>query len=232
MSHKRAYHTVIFDVGGTLVGFEEDAPFDEFLSTVNAPHRFVSGSDLRLTMLHTLSLRRHEAVGLGKDDDGVNNWWLIIFEDLFPQSPATARRMWELFKINYFDSLFADTLPILNFLKARGVPMGILSNYGTHLLDLLPKLGIFEYFDFIVVSAIVGVTKPDPKIFQIVIDEAGVPPHQLIYIGDNVVDDIQGANNMGIEALLINRPGREPSRAEFTIDSLMEIKKFIFPNEE
>lgn len=228
MSQQRRYHTVIFDVGGTLVGFEDDTPFAEFLSTVDAPHRFVSPTDLRLSMLHTLSLRRHEAVGLGIDDDSVNNWWLTIFEELFPQSPETARRMWKLFKINYFDSLFPDTLPILNLLKDRGVPLGIVSNYGTHLLDLLPALNIFDYFNFIIVSAIVGVTKPDPKIFEMAIEEAGVSPDQILYIGDNPVDDVQGANNVGIDALLINRPGREPGTAPLTIKSLMEIEKFVF----
>jgi putative hydrolase of the HAD superfamily len=230
VTRTRHYHTVIFDVGGTLVGFEDDAPFSEFLSTVDAPHRFVSGTDLRLTMLHTLSLRRHEAIGLGMDDNSVNNWWLTILEDLFPQSPETARRMWELFKVNYFDSLFPDTIPILEMLTERGVPLGILSNYGTHLLDLLPKLGIFDYFNFIIVSAIVGVTKPDPRIFEIAIEEAGVPPDQILYIGDNPVDDIQGAKNVGIDAILINRPGREPGKAPITIDSLFEIEKLIFPS--
>ena len=229
MIPKRRYHTVIFDVGGTLVGFEDDAPFAEFLETVKTPHRFVSAADLRLSMLHTLSLRRHEAVGLGMDDDSVNNWWLTIFKDLFPQSPETAQRMWELFKVNYFDSLFPDTLPILDMLKTRQVPLGILSNYGTHLLDLLPKLGIFDYFDFIIVSAIVGVTKPDPKIFGMAIEEAGAPPDQILYVGDNPVDDIQGARNVGIDAVLINRPGREPGQAPVMIDSLLEIEKFIFP---
>lgn len=230
MAQERRYHTVIFDVGGTLVGFEEDAPFAEFLSTVDEPHRFVSPTDLRLSMLHTLSIRRHEAVGLGTDDDSVNLWWLTIFEDLFPQSPTTARRMWELFKNNYFDSLFSDSLPILNLLKAQGVPLGIVSNYGTHLLDLLPKLEIFDYFDFIIVSAIVGVVKPDPKIFEMAIEEAGAPADQLLYIGDNPADDIEGANNVGIDAVLINRPGREPSSAPLMIDSLLEIEQLVFPN--
>jgi HAD superfamily hydrolase (TIGR01549 family) len=225
----RRYHTVIFDIGGTLVGFENDAPFAEFLASVEAPHRFVSPADLRLSMLHTLSLRRHEAVGLGLDDDSVNNWWLTIFNDLFPHSPQVARRMWELFKRNYFDSLFPDSLPILECLKKRGVPMGVVSNYGTHLLDLLPKLNIFDYFDFIIVSAIVGVTKPHPRIFEMAIEEAGAPPSQLLYVGDNPVDDVEGASRVGINAVLINRPGRQPNTAPRMIESLLEIEQIVFP---
>ena len=229
MNQKRRYHTVIFDVGGTLVGFEDDAPFAEFLASVSVPHRFVSATDLRLSMIHTLSLRRHEAVGLGLDDDSVNNWWLTIFNDLFPHSPQVAKRMWELFKRNYFDSLFPDSLPTLQCLQARGVPLGIVSNYGTHLLDLLPQLNIFHFFDFVIVSAIVGVAKPHPRIFEIAIEEAGVPPSQILYVGDNVVDDIEAASQVGIDAALINRPGREPSAASLMIDSLLEIEAFVFP---
>lgn len=230
MAQNRRYHTVIFDIGGTLVGFEDDAPFAEFLASVKVPHRFVSAADLRLSMLHTLSLRRHEAVGLGLDDDSVNNWWLTIFDELFPHSPHVARRMWELFKRNYFDSLFPDSLPILETLKRRGVPMGVVSNYGTHLLDLLPMLNIFDYFNFVIVSAIVGVTKPHPRIFEMAIEEAGVPPSQLLYVGDNPVDDVQGANQVGIDAVLINRPGREPNSAPRVIKSLREIEQIVFPD--
>jgi putative hydrolase of the HAD superfamily len=230
VTSQQRYHTVIFDVGGTLVGYEEDAPFAEFLATVDTPHRFVSATDLRLSMLHTLSLRRQEAVGLGLDDASINNWWLTIFYDLFPKSPQTARRMWQLFKRNYFDSLFPDTIPILERLKERGVPLGIVSNYGTHLLDLLPRLKIAGYFDFIIVSALVGAAKPHPKIFEMAIEKAGAPASRILYVGDNVVDDVQAANKVGIDAVLINRPGREPSLAPLMIDSLLEIEALVFPN--
>src|SRR5262245_41014571 len=158
-NQKCRYQTVIFDVGGTLVGYEDDTPFAEFLATVEAPHRFTRPADLRLTMLQTLSRRRHELVGIGVDDDSINNWWYTIFESLFPHCPQTAKRMWTLFKANYFDSLFPDTIPVLEHLKKRGVPLGIISNYGANLIDLLDKLKLFNYFDFIIISAIVGVAK-------------------------------------------------------------------------
>ena len=225
---KRRYQTVIFDVGGTLAGFEDDKPFDKFLTMVDVPHRFVSGSDLRLSLLHVLSTRRDEIVGIGFDDD-INSWWLTIFEGLFPKSPVVARYMWELFKRNYFDSLFPDTLPALKRLKARGVPLGIISNYGPNLLDLLFKLNISPYFDFAIVSANERIAKPDPRIFEMGLEAAGVSADQALYVGDNVADDIEGANNVGIDAVLINRPGREPSTAPMMIDNLLEIEKLVFP---
>jgi HAD superfamily hydrolase (TIGR01549 family) len=228
MKEKRRYETVIFDVGGTLVGFEDDAPFDKFLTMIEVPHRFTSGSDLRFSLLNILSKRRDEAVGVGFADD-LSNWWLTICGDLFPKSPVVARYMWELLKRNYFDSLFPDTLPTLQRLKTRGVPMGIVSNYGPNLLDLLFKLNITPYFDFAIVSTNEGVAKPDPRIFEMGLEAAGVSADQALYVGDNVVDDIEGASNVGIDAVLINRPGREPSTAPMMIDSLLEIEQLVFP---
>jgi FMN phosphatase YigB (HAD superfamily) len=96
---------------------------------------------------------------------------------------------------------------------------------------LLPKLNIFDYFNFIIVSAIVGVTKPHPRIFEMAIEEAGVPPSQILYVGDNPVDDVEGANRVGIDAVLINRPGREPNATPRMIESLLEIERIVFPDD-
>ncbi len=230
MSRKHRYHTVIFDVGGTLVGFEDDAPFAEFLSRVKKSHRFASAADLRLSMLRTLSLRRHEAVGLA-DGDEINNWWKTIFDDLFPDNSAASLLMWDLFQHSYFDSLFPDTRPILQRLQELNVPMSIVSNYGEHLTYTLYKLNIYDFFDFVIVSSTEGVAKPDPKIFEMAIEKAGVSPNQILYVGDNVTDDIEGANNVGIDAVLINRPGRKPSTAPMMLDSLLDIEALVFPEE-
>lgn len=228
MNQNRRYHTVIFDVGGTLVGFEEDAPFAEILTHVGKPHNFASAADLRLSMLRILSIRRHQAKGMA-DGHEINNWWRSIFDELFPENPPAALHMWELFKHSYFDSLFPDTLSLLRRLQARNVPLGILSNYGEHLIYTLYKLRIYDFFDFIIVSSTVGLAKPDPKIFELAMERAGVPAGQILYVGDNVADDIEGANNVGIDAVLINRPGRQRSTAPMMIDSLLEIEALVFP---
>ncbi|MBN1991690.1 MAG: HAD family hydrolase [Anaerolineae bacterium] len=229
MTQKRRYDMVIFDVGGTLVGFEDDAPFGEVLARIDPPHRFTSANELRLSMLHTLSARRHEAIGM-VDDNEINNWWRTIFEELFPGNPAAAMHMWELFKHSYFDSLFPDTLPTLRRFQELGVGMGIVSNYGAHLIYTLYKLNIYDYFKFVIVSSLVGVAKPDRGIFEIAIEKAGVPPNRILYVGDNVTDDIDGSHNAGLDAILINRPGRNPSTAPLVIDSLLELERFVFPD--
>ena len=226
---ERRYKTVIFDVGGTLLGFEDDTPFQNFLDAVDISHDFMSGENLRLNMLEMLSARRDEAVGLGNGDQ-INHWWRSIFDELFPKCPSIARAMWELFKCHYFESLFPDTLLALQRLQAYGVPMGIISNYSDTLLDLLIQFELDPYFNFAIVSANEGIAKPDPKIFELGLAAAGVSAGEALYVGDNVIDDIEGANNVGIDAVLINRPGRKPSTAPLMIDSLLDIEKLVFPH--
>jgi len=75
------------------------------------------------------------------------------------------------------------------------------------------------------------VTKPHPRIFEMAVEEAGVPSSQLLYVGDNPVDDVEGANRVGIEAVLINRPGREPNTAPKMITSLLDIERIVFPDD-
>jgi len=228
VTHQQRYDFVLFDIGGTLVGFEDDAPFAELLARLNPPHRFTSARDLRLSMLHALSARRHEAVGM-VDDNEINNWWRTIFEELFPDNPTAAWHMWELFKHGYFDSLFPDTIPILERLQARGVPMGVVSNYGAHLIYTLYKLNIYDYFQFVIVSSLVGVAKPYDGIFELAIEKAGVPPARILYVGDNVADDIEGTKNVGMDAVLVNRPGRTPHTAPLVTDNLLHIERLVFP---
>jgi HAD superfamily hydrolase (TIGR01549 family) len=225
----RRYDVVIFDVGGTLVGFEEDAPFNEFLAAVQAAQPFKSGAELRQRMMTILSTRRHEAVGL-EFNQAIEQWWLTIFNELFPNNTNLARGMWELFRCNYFESLFPDTLPALQTLQARGVPLGIISNYGTGLLDLLLQFDLTLYFDFAIVSAHEGLAKPDSRIFEMALQAAGVTANQALYVGDNVTDDIEGANRVGMEAVLIHRPGRPRAAAPLVIESLLELEPLVFPD--
>jgi len=59
---------------------------------------------------------------------------------------------------------------------------------------------------------------------------ADVPAGQALYVGDNVADDIEGAAKVGMDAVLINRPGRKPGVAPMMIDSLLEIESLVFPD--
>jgi putative hydrolase of the HAD superfamily len=102
-------------------------------------------------------------------------------------------------------AVYADVLPALERLRARGIRVGVLSNASSDLLDLLERAGILRLCDFTVVSAIEGTKKPDRRIFERALDRAGTPAARTVHVGDMFVEDILGARQVGIRPLLMER---------------------------
>ncbi len=79
------------------------------------------------------------------------------------------------------------------------------------------------HFDFILASAEVGSAKPDETIFAEALKRSGVSPHEACHIGDEPRVDVQGANNAGIDAILIDRKGRYENEDFTTVRSFLEL---------
>ncbi len=88
--------------------------------------------------------------------------------------------------------------------------MGIVTNNSTaEQIEKLRALDIAHFFEVIVISEDVGVTKPDPRIFEIALERFGAQPHEAVMVGDNFANDIEGALGSGIAPLWFNRNGNE-----------------------
>lgn len=72
----------------------------------------------------------------------------------------------------------------------------------------LRHCGLDRHVDVLVVSEEAGVSKPDPAIFRIALDRAGVAPHEVVMVGDSWVNDVEGARAAGIRAIWFDRSGR------------------------
>ena len=99
--------------------------------------------------------------------------------------------------------LHDDALEVLEELKNRGYKNYMLSNNFPELPEIANKMGLDEYFDGYVVSALVGYDKPRKELFEYARNLAG-NPSECIMIGDNPVDDIRGAKNAGFRTILVN----------------------------
>lgn len=114
-------------------------------------------------------------------------------------------------------------LPVLNE-GARDLLTGLREQYrlglicntgrtpGTMLKIVLQRLGILEFFDVLTFSDAVGVRKPDPRIFQVTLEQLGVAPNRALHVGDDPTTDIVGARGVGMQAVLLG--GVEASRSE------------------
>ncbi|MBS1707423.1 MAG: HAD-IA family hydrolase [Armatimonadetes bacterium] len=102
-------------------------------------------------------------------------------------------------------ALYDDVLPCLQSLAAAGIRMVIVSNWDNSLHRVVNEFGLKGYFDHVMASMEEGWEKPDARLFQAMFERAGVEPGEVLHIGDNPIDDVQGALATGAEALLLER---------------------------
>lgn len=101
----------------------------------------------------------------------------------------------------------ADTLATL---RGKGIILGVVSNSDGRIADHLEAAGLVGFLQVIVDSGMVGVEKPDPRIFRMALREAGVEASRAVYVGDYYSVDVLGARRAGLEALLLDPLGVWP----------------------
>jgi FMN hydrolase / 5-amino-6-(5-phospho-D-ribitylamino)uracil phosphatase len=106
-------------------------------------------------------------------------------------------------------TLFDDALAFLDAVAAR-FPVAALSNGFAD----VHVVGIGKYFKTSVSAHIVGIAKPDRRIFDITARALGVANHEVLHIGDDFELDVQGALAAGMQAYYVSRP--EQDLAKFT----------------
>ena len=121
-------------------------------------------------------------------------------------------------------ALFPDVRPALERL-APDYRLGLLSNGNSR----AKALGIDDLMSFEVFSQDHGgVEKPDPRLFEIALREAGCTPHELLHVGDSPESDVAGALNADVEPVLLDRDGmREGDGATLRIRSLAELPSLL-----
>ena len=96
---------------------------------------------------------------------------------------------------------------VLHALHSRGLALGMISNSNGWIERLLTDCELRPYFQFVLDSQIVGVEKPDPRIFQIALDQVGISPAEALYIGDLYSIDVVGPRAIGMHAILLDPAG-------------------------
>jgi putative hydrolase of the HAD superfamily len=128
-----------------------------------------------------------------------------------------------------------DSLVALAELHERGLVMGCVTN--TILLergirDALYSLGLLRYFDSVVVSSAMGYRKPHASLFRRALEELGVAAGAAVFVGDRLVEDVSGAQAVGMRAVLTHQYRQEfveggATRPEAVIARLAELPSVI-----
>jgi putative hydrolase of the HAD superfamily len=159
------------------------------------------------------------------------------FEEMGIAWGARAGRVLEsLCEINRRESLWrGGAMPgareVLAGLKEQGYVLGIVSNSDGRLETLVRDAGLTSHLDVIIDSRLVGVEKPDPRIFRLALEQTGVAPHEAIYVGDFYSLDVVGARHAGLEAILLDPLSAWPQRDCTKVQDLFEIPDLVLPND-
>jgi putative hydrolase of the HAD superfamily len=204
---------ILFDAGGTLI-LQDPDEMGRLLGAVIDParahhahyHAMAEYSDLRLA---------------GQDVDW--DWWLeryytilgVVDPHLAGERTDRGFGLWSL--------PIEGVAATIDHLKEAGVRVAVVSNSDGSVRGALGRAGLLELFEFVIDSHEVGVSKPDPRIFQAALAHMGLEPSNAWYVGDSVFHDVNGARAAGLSrALLVDPYGLGPAKIS-TIRSVAEL---------
>ena len=149
-------------------------------------------------------------------DRNVHDFWIVFYEPFYSRLGLSASAVqmaigntraindldpgiWKV-PVDGFDE-------VMNELAGRGIVTGIISNSDGRLDRRMRGIGIRDRFSFLIDSWDVGVSKPDPRIFEEALKLAPLPPDEVLYVGDYYEVDVVGARGVGMHAALFDPHG-------------------------
>ncbi|MBI4278399.1 MAG: HAD-IA family hydrolase, partial [Armatimonadetes bacterium] len=194
---------VFLDAGNTLVHLDH-----EFLATLTAAAGHPVPAE-RLMEAEYAGRQALDRVHTGRapppEDFGV-----LYFVALFTMAGIPERVARHLFtrvraadrEASLWHVVLPGTVDVLRELRRRGYRVAVVSNADGRVADTMARVGIAPHLSFVVDSYVVGVEKPDPRIFHLAVERAGVAPGEAVHVGDTYSVDYLGARVAGLLALL------------------------------
>ena len=222
---------VFFDAGETLVHPHPSFPelFAEIATEAghNISSEDVAGVQSRLAP-HLIDLA---------EDTGVSNpsltpedsraFWTFLYkrflEELGIENDSVADSLYAKFSSVSSYALFDDVQDALKSVASAGYRIGLISNFEGWLDEMLVELEVGDVFEVKVISGLVGIEKPDPAIYSLALEQAGVEASAAAHVGDSPGLDVEPAMSVGIRPILIDRFDRYPDQDVTRVKSLTEL---------
>ena len=134
------------------------------------------------------------ALGLARLDAAADGLARQIAEDFAARRCAAER-------------LFPEALATLEWLRGRGVPLGLVTNGDARIQrDKITRHGLEHFFGVMVIEGEFGCGKPDARVFHHALDALGAPARGAWMVGDRLDWDVEGAQKVGLGGVWIDRP--------------------------
>lgn len=114
---------------------------------------------------------------------------------------------------------------LLAFLKRRGVKLGLVSNLASPFREVVRTLGLEPAFDAVAYSCDEGVSKPDPRIYRLVLERLAVAAEDALFVGDNVPNDVRAPAALGLRTAGVGVPGGDATLASVAALGLLDLSR-------
>ncbi|MDD5338925.1 MAG: HAD family hydrolase [Dehalococcoidales bacterium] len=193
------YKAVIFDLFGTLVDIYTQESYysvlSEMISILKAP------KDDFIKLWHGTAERRTTGQFKSLEEN---------LEHICKELDVTVtRRQLDLAKWVRFDYVALALTPspgsleTLSQIKNAGLKIGLVSNCSSAPPVIWPHTSFAPFFDITVFSSVVGLQKPDPRIYRLAYEQLGVNANDCLYVGDGDDEELKGAATTGMHPVLI-----------------------------
>lgn len=204
------FRAFFFDAGNTLLRINY-ADFAAHLSGRGI--RAIPEAVARAEYQARVRLDPHLAPGASTEDRMVFRLYVgYLLEALGITDEATVSDVYRWVRgyhppVGLWNEADPTAAPLLDRLRAEGYRLGVISNSNGSVRSILEETGLARRLDFILDSAVVGVEKPDPRIFKMALEKAEVSPEEAAYVGDLYSVDVLGSRRVGMTAVLLDPGG-------------------------
>lgn len=232
---------VVSDIYTTLIDIKTDEvdkdPYRRLASYLKYQGVYLSADELKWFFFEKKALQKKQSKETYPEVDYRRIWGDILGENQYSGADVVAivpeivklHRALTVEKIKLYRGVF-ETLAGLK--GGNNYRLGIVSDSQVdHAYPELRMLGIFGFFDAVVVSSEFGFRKPDVRLFAECLKRLEASPHESVYIGNDTFRDIKGARDAGMATVLImTKHGSKDGKVaapDFTIEHIDEINDVL-----
>lgn len=198
---------LFFDLGSTLV--DEHLVYDHIFRDIAAL------TNLDYTLIYDEALEYYKQNKKGDIELGIKY--------------HLPKRKWHI-----EDEILYEDAPNCLEILSKKYRIGIIANQSPGTKSRLERWGITNYIDLVIASAEEGVSKPNPKIFEIALQRAGCKPNHAVMIGDRIDNDIMPAKKMEMRTIWIKQGfsgyweiTSDDETPDYMVENLTELCSFL-----
>jgi FMN phosphatase YigB (HAD superfamily) len=199
---------VLFDAGHTLL----EADYAGLATEIRARGHAVSDAAVIAAERRARArLDEEQAAQPTRERKGIGRYLRYLFEALGigDENDLAAVAAWRRgfnLPVGLCHRADPEAAEALSRLRAAGIVTGVISNSNGSVRQALDAAGLLPQLAFVIDSTVVGIAKPDPRVFRLGLEAAGVDAREAVYVGDSYFVDVRGARAVGMGAVLFD-PG-------------------------